>query len=141
MANPEDRGLTGRIGPIELDWPRSAGYYGGVALAVALEIIDWPVGLFLAAIPLVKLLNRRTLPKAVRFTVHVFDGMAKPVGGDAEGTMRLMRTPPQLKRAAESATRTQPRRTRPRRARSATRSAPRRAVQERPEPVAGGEQG
>jgi hypothetical protein len=103
MPAEADRDLTGRLGPVEIDWPRSAGYYGGVGLAVALEIIDWPVGLFLASIPLVKLLNRAALPTAVRFTVHVFDGMAKPVGGDAEGTMRLVRTPRKLKRVTQRA--------------------------------------
>jgi hypothetical protein len=96
-------GLTGRIGPVEVDWPRTAGYYGGVALAVAFEVIEWPVGVFLGAIPLVKLLNRRALPTAVRFGVHVFDGMAKPVGGDTEGTMRMVRTPRRLRKVASKA--------------------------------------
>ena len=103
VAKTEDEDLTGRMGPIEVDWPRSAGYYGGVALAVAFELIDWPVGLFLATIPMVKLLNRRSLPRAVRFTVQVFEGMSKPVGGDAEGTLRMVRTPQPLKEASERA--------------------------------------
>jgi hypothetical protein len=101
VAKTEDEDLAGRIGPIEVDWPRSVGHHGGVALAVALEIIDWSVGLFLATIPMVKLPNWRPLPRAVRFPVQVFEGMSKPVGGDAEGTLRMVRTPQPLKEASE----------------------------------------
>ncbi len=73
-------------------------------------MIEWPVGLFLAAIPLVKLLDRNALPRAIRFGVHVFDGMAKPVGGDAEGTVRMVRTPPRLRKAADRVAGASPRR-------------------------------
>ena len=89
------------VGPLRVDVPRTAGYYGGVAAALALGIVDWPVALFIGAIPLVKLLQRPDLPEGVQFAVHVFDGAAKPVGGDAEGTLELVRTPPGLKRATE----------------------------------------
>jgi hypothetical protein len=109
---PEDADLIARVGPLEVDWPRTAGYYGGVALAVALGMIEWPLALFLASIPLVKLLNRRDLPRRVRTVVQVFEGMAKPVGGDAEGTMQLTRTPPELREAAERAVGEAPRPTR-----------------------------
>ena len=37
--------------------PRTAGYYGGIAAAVALGVIDWPVALFIGAIPVVELLK------------------------------------------------------------------------------------
>lgn len=86
-------------------------------MAVALEVIEWPLGLFLAAIPAVKLLNRQDLPRVVRFAVHAFDGMAKPVGGDAHGTIRLVRTPRKLRTVAERAVGEEPRTARPRRAR------------------------
>lgn len=90
------------VGPLRVDIPRTAGYYGGVAAALALGIIDWPVALFIGAIPAFKLLQRRDMPKQVQFAVELFDGAAKPVGGDAEGTIELVRTPAPLKEAAET---------------------------------------
>ncbi len=88
-AQPENRGLVTNVGPLHVDVPRSVGYFGAVGLAVAFEVIEWPVGLFIAAIPFIKMLNRPTLPQPVRFVEHVLDGAAKPVGGDAEGTIRF----------------------------------------------------
>lgn len=38
----EYQALTRRIGPIEIDWPRSARYHGRIAMAVAFEVIEWP---------------------------------------------------------------------------------------------------
>lgn len=142
----EDRGLSSRLGPLEIDWPRSAGYYGGVAVAVAFDVIEWPVGLFLAAIPLVKLLNRGALPRSVRFTVQMFDGMAKPVGGDSKGTIQMSGTPRRLRAVTSRAAtgKTSPRAAAPRsggagrtRASSTTRS---RRTPKRPEAVRGRQQ-
>lgn len=99
----EQAGLVRRVGPLTIDVPKSIGYFGGIALAVALEVIEWPVGVFIAAVPLVKMLSRPDLPTGARFASEVFDGMAKPVGGDAEGTIQLQRTPRPLKRAARTA--------------------------------------
>ena len=93
-SDPANRGLVHRVGPIDVDTAKSIGYFGGIGVAVALEIIEWPVGLFIAGIPFVKMLNRPGAPKPVRFVAHVFDGMAKPVGGDSEGTVRLAPQPP-----------------------------------------------
>jgi hypothetical protein len=107
--NAEDRDLIARIGPLDVDWPRTAGYYGGVALALTLEMIEWPIALFLATIPLVKLLNRRGLPRRVRLVEQIFEGMAKPVGGDAEGTMWLPRTPRRLRQVTERVAGEEPR--------------------------------
>src|SRR5205823_12174337 len=45
--------------------------------------------LFIAAIPVVKMLMRGTAPQPLRFVGQMFDGAAKPVGGDAEGTIRI----------------------------------------------------
>jgi hypothetical protein len=88
-----------------VDIPRTAGYYGGVAAAVALGLIDWPVAVFIGAIPAIKLLQRGDLPKQVRFAVQLFEGAAKPVGGDGEGTVELVRTPRRLKQAADTVAR------------------------------------
>src|SRR5579872_2153335 len=85
----QDRGLTSKIGPVEVDWPRSAGYFGGIALAVAVGVIDPPVGVFIAAIPFIKMLNRPRAPRALRIVAQVFDGAAKPVGGDSEATIQI----------------------------------------------------
>jgi hypothetical protein len=85
----DNRGLVTRVGRVQVDVPRSVGYFGAIGLAVAFEVIEWPVGLFIAAIPFIKMLNRPKLPQPVRFVEHVLDGAAKPVGGDAEGTIRF----------------------------------------------------
>jgi hypothetical protein len=85
----QDRGLTSRIGPIEVDWPRSAGYFGGIAVAVMAGVLEPPVGIFIAAIPFIKMLNRPKAPLPVRMVAQIFDGAAKPVGGDSEATIQL----------------------------------------------------
>lgn len=82
--------LVSRVGPVELDWPRSLGYFGGVGLAVAAGLIDPPLGLFIAAVPFLKMLDLPGLPKLPRFVGQVFEGVAKPVGGDSEGTIRVV---------------------------------------------------
>ena len=81
--------IVSRIGPIEIDWPRSLGYFGGIALAVGLEIIDPPIGLFIAAVPFLKMLDSSRAPAPSRFLGQVFEGVAKPVGGEGEGTVRV----------------------------------------------------
>jgi hypothetical protein len=85
----QDRGLTSQVGPVAIDWPRSIGYFGGIGVAVALGVIEAPLGLFIAAIPLVKMFNHPALPLPVRLASHLLDGAAKPVGGDAEATIQL----------------------------------------------------
>lgn len=82
--------LVGRLGPLEVDIPRSLGYYGGIALAVSAGLVDPPLGLFIAAIPLIKMADLPKLPTLPRFVAQVFEGVAKPVGGDSEGTVRLV---------------------------------------------------
>lgn len=86
--NP-DRGLVLHAGPVSVDVPRSLGYYGGIAVAVGAGMIEPPLALFIGAIPLVKMLMRGSAPQPLRFLGQVFDGAAQPVGGDAEGTIRL----------------------------------------------------
>ena len=40
-----------QVGTVEVDVPRSVGYFGGLAAAVGLGIIDPPLALFIAAVP------------------------------------------------------------------------------------------
>ncbi|MGI8493094.1 MAG: hypothetical protein ACR2KC_06485 [Acidimicrobiales bacterium] len=75
---------------MELDWPRSVGYFGGIGLAVAAGLIDPPLGLFIAAVPFLKMLDLPGLPNLPRFVSQVFEGVAKPVGGDSQGTVRIV---------------------------------------------------
>ncbi len=84
------RGLVSRFGRIEIDWPRTVGYYGGIALAVGLEIIDPPVGLFIAAVPLFKMLNHPKSPLPTRLVAQTLEGAAIPVGGESEATVRML---------------------------------------------------
>jgi hypothetical protein len=86
----DERKLVNRIGPLEIDWPRSIGYFGGAALAVAAGVIDPPVGVFVAAIPFLRMLDLPKLPTPSRFVGQIFEGMAKPLGGDSQGTIHLV---------------------------------------------------
>ena len=86
---PEDRGLVTRVGPLAIDWPKSLGYYGGIGLAVAFELIEPPLALFVAAIPVLKLLKQPRGPWPFRVVADVLEGAAKPVGGDAESVVRV----------------------------------------------------
>jgi hypothetical protein len=92
MPTKEDRGLTSRLGPLQIDWPRSLGYFGGTAAAVAFGIIEPPLGLFIAAIPFLKMLNRPEAPMPMRFVSQMLDGASKPVGGDTAATVELRRS-------------------------------------------------
>lgn len=96
--DPTQAGLTTMVGPLQVDWPRSIGYFGAISTAVAFEVISWPVGLFIASVPFLKMLNRRHSRRPVRFVGHLFDGAAKPVGGDSEGTIRLAHKPAPARR-------------------------------------------
>lgn len=84
------QGLVSRIGPIEIDWPRSLGYFGGIALAVGIGLVEPPIGVFVAAVPFLKMLDASRAPSPARFVGQVFEGVAKPVGGDTEGTVRMV---------------------------------------------------
>jgi hypothetical protein len=89
MATDEPQ-LVSRVGPVELDWPRSVGYFGGTWLAVAAGLIDPPLGLFIAAVPFLKMLDLPGLPALPRVVGQVLEGVAKPVGGDSQGTVRIV---------------------------------------------------
>lgn len=98
--NNPDRGLLVQLGPVTVDIPRTLGYFGGVGAAVALGVIDPPLAVFIAAIPAMKMLMNAQAPQPIRFIGQIFDGASQPVGGDAQGTIRL-ETPP-TKRSAPS---------------------------------------
>ena len=85
----QDRGLTSRVGPVEIDWPQLIGYYAGIGLAVAFELLEPPLALFVAGIPLYKMLNRPQASPPTRVAAQILEGMAKPVGGDADSAIRL----------------------------------------------------
>lgn len=85
----QDRGMTNRIGPVKIDWPRSIGYFGGIGVAVAAGVIEPPLAIFIAAVPFLKLMNRPRASAPVRFVGQVLDGAAKPVGGDTSATIEL----------------------------------------------------
>jgi hypothetical protein len=78
-----------RFGTVEVDVPRSIGYFGGLAAAVGLGMIEPPLALFIAAVPAFKVLTNSALPRPVRALGEVLEGAAKPVGGDAEGVIQV----------------------------------------------------
>lgn len=79
-----------RPGRIEVDAPRSVGYFGGLAAAVGRGLVEPPLAVFIAAVPLFKVMTNTALPRAVRFVGEVLEGAAKPVGSDAEGVIQLI---------------------------------------------------
>ncbi len=88
----QDRGLVINAGPVVIDVPRTVGYFGAIAVATAAGLLDPPLAVFIAAIPAVKMLQTAGLPQPLRFVGQIFDGAAQPVGGDAEGTVRLQQS-------------------------------------------------
>ncbi len=84
----EDEPFVTRVGPVAVDWFRSIGYFGGIALAVAFDVIAPEVALVIAAVPLVKLLKRKDASRPERAVAAVFEGAAKPIGGDAQAVIR-----------------------------------------------------
>lgn len=84
----EDQPFVTKVGPLTVDWPRSIGYFGGIAVAVAMELVAPELALFVAAIPLVKLLKRKHATKIEKAVAAVIEGAAKPLGGDTESTVR-----------------------------------------------------
>ena len=88
----DQRGLTSKLGNVEIDWPRSLGFFGALGAAVALDLVPVPIAFFVGSVPFFKLLNQPDAPTPQRFFSHVMDGAAKPVGGDSEGTIRWSRS-------------------------------------------------
>jgi hypothetical protein len=79
--------LEVQVGTMEVDVPRSVGYFGGLAAALGLGLIEPPLALFIAAVPVFKALTNTAFPPAVRAVGEVLEGAAKPVGSDAEGVI------------------------------------------------------
>lgn len=86
----EERDLTSKFGALEINWPKTVGFYGGIALAVGLELIEPELGLFVATIPIFKMLDRPRSSRPWRFITQLFDGAAQPVGGTGTDTIRLV---------------------------------------------------
>jgi hypothetical protein len=83
-------GVIFRLGWLEVDVPRSIGYFGGIGLAVCAGALEPPLGLAIAAVPLIKMLNLARAPIPSRFVGQILEGMALPIGGDSQGTIRLV---------------------------------------------------
>jgi hypothetical protein len=81
--------LEVEVGRITVDVPRSVGYFGGLAIAVGIGLIEPPLAAFIAAVPLFKVLTNSALPIPVRTIGEVLEGAAKPVGSDADGVVQL----------------------------------------------------
>ncbi len=91
-VNEQQQGAVSHFGPIQIDWPRTIGYYGGIGLATAFELIEPPLAIFIAAIPLLKMLNHPGASAPTRFVGELLEGAAKPVGGSSESTIQLRQT-------------------------------------------------
>lgn len=78
-----------RVGEVEIDVPRTLGFYGGIAAAVTLEVIEPPLGLFIALLPAAKMVANGRAPRPLRWVAQVLEGAGKPVGSDGQGTVRL----------------------------------------------------
>ncbi|MFP5346298.1 MAG: hypothetical protein ACLGIA_04645 [Actinomycetes bacterium] len=89
MSGPET-GISITVGPVEIDVPQSLGYYAGLGAAVAFGVLDPPVALFIATIPVFKMLGDEGNPQPVRFVGQLLQGAGKPVGSDGQGTVRLV---------------------------------------------------
>ena len=79
-----------QLGPLLVDVPRSAGYFGGAAIALGLGLVEPPLAAFIAAVPLFKVLTHRSLPIPIRFVGEVIEGGAKPVGGEDDPAIQLV---------------------------------------------------
>ena len=80
----QDRGL-----PAEIDWPMAMGYYAGIGLALAFEMMEPPLALFIAAIPIFKMLNRPRASWPTGLVSQLLHGMASPDGNDGDGAIQL----------------------------------------------------
>lgn len=86
----EDRGLVVRVGSVEIEVPRTLGYYGGIGMAVATGMIEPPLAAFIAVVPFLKMLNRPNSTKPARIVSQTLGGAAKPVGGDSLSSIRIV---------------------------------------------------
>jgi hypothetical protein len=84
-----DNVLEVDVGPVAVDVPRSVGYFGGLIVAVGAGMIEPPLAVFIAAVPVFNVLTNSALPPVVRFVGELLEGAAQPVGSDAEGVVQL----------------------------------------------------
>jgi hypothetical protein len=84
-----DNVLEVDVGPVGVDVPRSVGYFGGLIVAVGVGLIEPPLALFIAAVPVFNALTNSALPPVVRFVGELLEGAAQPLGSDAEGVVQL----------------------------------------------------
>lgn len=91
MAGGDDNNdvLVMRTDRVEVNRPKLVGYYGGIGLALAAEIIEPPLALFIGAIPLVKMLKRPGASIPTRLVAQLVEGAAIPVGGEAQSAIQI----------------------------------------------------
>ena len=65
------------------------GYYGGIGLALAFEMMEPPLALFIAAIPIFKMLNRPRASWPTGLVSQLLHGMASPDGNDGDRAIQL----------------------------------------------------
>lgn len=94
MPTQKESPICTRVGPLEIDVGRAAGYYGALAVGVGLDLIAPPLALFIAAVPLFKMLQRPKATLTERAVSEVLDGATKPVGGDSSAVIRRVVTDP-----------------------------------------------
>jgi hypothetical protein len=103
--------LAVEVGRVTVDVPRSVGYFGGLAVATCMGLIEPPLAMFIAAVPVFKALTNTALPRIVRAAGELLEGAAKPVGSDAEGVVQLedqRQAPTQVVRLASMTSTVQP---------------------------------
>src|SRR2546429_443716 len=93
-GNPkEDQGLVTRVGSVEIDWPRSIGYFGGLGLAVAFDLIAPPIAIFVAAIPFIQLLKPIGVPQPPRLVAVSRLARVRSASASALRSATPLRTP------------------------------------------------
>lgn len=85
----ERRGLVTDLGPLEVDTPKALGYYGGLGAALALGLIEPPLALFIAAVPLFKVLTRPNSSQTEWTIGELLQGASTPVGGSGSPVIRI----------------------------------------------------
>lgn len=94
--------LVLRFRGLQVDVPRSTGFYGGIAAAVATGLIEPPLGVIIAAVPLAKMALNSRAPAPLRWLGQIVDGAVKPVAGDGQGTIRLADPQESMSSAAQT---------------------------------------
>jgi len=80
----KDRTIHFDVGPVEIDIPRTLGYYGGISAAVAFGVLEPPVAVFIAALPVIKML----VPGSRRHRCDFSPKYCKAPGNRSAATVR-----------------------------------------------------